>query len=84
MMKYAPPRVRSRIDVQPTVLHPWTVDGAKNLTEHCEVSYGIGGEPYVIALSRGHYDSAVKEMYDGETVSLGIVVHYMDDNVLAQ
>jgi hypothetical protein len=84
MMKYAGPRFRSRIDVQPTILHPWKVDGANNLTEHCEVSCRIGSEPHVITLSRGHYDSALKEMYYGETVSLSIVIHYMDDNVLAQ
>jgi hypothetical protein len=83
-MRYAGPRFRSRIDVQSTVLHPWTVNGAKNLTEHCEVSYRIRCEPHVITLSRGHHDSAVKKMYYGETVSLSIVIHYMDDYVLAQ
>jgi hypothetical protein len=85
MMKYAGPRFPSRIDVKSTVLHPWIVNGAKNLTEHCEVSYRISSEPHVITLSRGDHDSAVKKMYYGETVSLSrIVIYYVDDNVLAQ
>ena len=60
------------------------MDSAKNLTKHCEVSYRISGEPHVITLSGGHYDSAVKKMYYGETVSLSIVIHYMDDDVLPE
>ena len=83
-MKYDGPQFCSRIDVQSAVLHPWTVDAANNLTEHCEVSYCISSEPHVITLSRGHYDSTFKKMYYGETVSLGIVIHQMDDYVLAQ
>jgi hypothetical protein len=75
MIRYAGPRFRSRIDVESAVLHPWTVDAANNLTEHCEVSYRISGEPHVITFSRGHYDSALKKVYYGETVSLGIVIH---------
>jgi len=84
MMKYADPRFCSRIDVQSTVLHPWKVDGAKNLTEHCEVSYRISSESHVITLSGRHDDSAVKKMYYGETVSLRVIIYYVDDNVLAQ
>jgi len=84
MMKYANPLFHSGIDVQSAVLHPWKVDGAKNLTEHCEVSYRISSEPHVITLSRGHYDPTLKKMNYGETVSLSIVIHHMDYNILAQ
>ena len=84
IIRCAGPQFRSRIDVQPTVLHPWIVNGAKDLTEYGEVSYRICSESRVITLSGGHYDSGVKKMYYGETVSLSIVIHYMDDNVLPQ
>jgi hypothetical protein len=75
MIRYARPRFPSRIDVESAVLHPGTVDAANDLTEHCKVSYRISSEPHVVTLSRGHYDSALKKMYYGETVSLGIVIH---------
>ena len=84
MIRYARPRFPSRIDVESAVLHPGTVDAANDLTEHCKVSYRISSEPHVVTLSRGHYDSALKIMDYGETVSLGIVIHQMDDNVLPQ
>jgi len=75
----------SRIDVQFAVLHPWKVDSAKNLTEDSEASKGISREPHVITPSRVHRDSTVKKMRYGKTVSLSrIVIHYMDQNVLAQ
>ncbi len=83
MIGYAGPRFNSWIDVQSTVLHPRTMDAANNLTEHREVSYRISSEPHVITLLRGHYNSPLKKMYYGKTVSLGIVIHQVDDNVLA-
>lgn len=60
------------------------MNGAGNLTEDCETSSSISIEPHVITPSRVDCDSTIKEMCYGETVSLrGIIVHYMDDNVLA-
>jgi hypothetical protein len=84
MMKFAEPQFCSWIDVQLAVLHPRKVYSAENLTEHCETSCRTSSEPHVMTLSRVNYDSAVEIVYYRETVSLRcIVIHYVDDNVLA-